>query len=157
MGSTIAWLGLSLLTTLASQQPEVAARSAFRSRQYQLDCLVVLHQANGQQKLMAEPTLTSIAGRPAEFVSGGSTSAGKPFGTVLSFLVDPTDTAKLRLQADLELSKHVGDGVVETIVRFQCDKLIEPGKTIRLKKKDPRHPDQCYRATFRLTEVRPPY
>jgi len=154
MASTFALLGLSLFTTLVSQQPEAVARSPFKNRQYQLDCQVFLHQADGKKTLMAEPRLCSIAGKPAEFVSGGTTCAGRPFGTVVAALLTPTGPDQVQLQADLELSKHVGDGVVATIVRFRCDRVVQPGKTIRLKKKDPRNPEQFYRASFQLTEVK---
>jgi hypothetical protein len=153
MESTIALLGLSLFTALATAQPQAIAHTPH----YQLDCQVFLHQADGRKKLLAEPHLSSIAGRPAQFVSGGTTGAGKPFGTVCSFLATPKGTNQVQLQADLELSKHVGDGVVETIVHFPCDREVELGKPIHLEKQDPRNPKQHYRATFRLTEVRPAY
>lgn len=155
MASTVALLGLSLFTTLVSQQPAAVARSPLIGRQFQLDCQVVLHRANGQPKLLADPHLCSLEGKPAQFVSGGETAAGIPFGTLFSFLATRIDPYQVRLQAEVELSKHVGAGVVETVVRFHCDKVVEPGKAIRLKKKDLRNPEQFYRATFRLTEVKP--
>lgn len=155
MGSTFVLLGLSLFTALAADQPEDVDRLTPKRRQYQIDCRVVLHRAVGQRQLLAEPHLVTIESRPASFMSGGETRTGKPFGTLLDFFVARIDRDKVHLKSAVELSRPDGVGDVETIVRFRCDKQVELGRTIRLKKKDPLNPDQFYRATFRVTEVQP--
>ncbi|MBL8793938.1 MAG: hypothetical protein JNM56_08535 [Planctomycetia bacterium] len=153
MTSSLALLGLSLLAALSVAQPENPGTAPRQKRQYQVHCQVILHQPNGKQQLVMEPTLCVADGRPAEYHSGGSTGDGKHFGTYFTCLVRCIDPTQVHLEAEAEWSKHIGGGKVETIVRFRCDQVVQPGTPIQFKQKDAKKPNQFYLATFWLQEM----
>lgn len=153
MASTLALLGMSLLAAFSAAQPENPGAAPRQNRQYQVFCQVILHRPDGKQQVVMEPILCTIDGRPAEYHSGGSTGDGKPFGTYLRCLVKYIDPAQVHLQAEAESSKHIGGGKVETIVRFRCDQVVQPGTSVQFKQKDAKKPEQFYQATFWLQEM----
>jgi len=71
----------------------------------------------GVAKILSEPTLTTVSGRPARIVSGGEIpfeqAAGlgatsiqfKPYGTIVDFVPIVQDTGKIRLEVRAEVSE----------------------------------------------------
>jgi Flp pilus assembly secretin CpaC len=93
--------------------------------QYQFDCVVTEYNKAGDSKVIAEPRLTTLGGKPAKFLSGGelAVTLGQgedakaeflDFGISAALMVRPLEEGKVRLDVTFQHSrpeKSTGDPI----------------------------------------------
>ncbi len=128
-------------------------------------------QQQGVVKLLAEPTLVTMSGRPATFVAGGEfavpTAVGvagisavstdfRAFGSIISFLPTVVDKDRVRLQVSPEFSQVNSDLSVNNVpglrtrtanTRWKCGKVKRWPSLVYWKKISPPTPQGTCRSS----------
>jgi len=98
--------------------PDKGFLAQFSSGSFALDAVLEAAKENGSAKVLAEPTLTTLSGQQAEFISGGEfpipvsdddgiTIEFKEFGVGVKFLPVVLDSGRLNLNLNVSVSELV--------------------------------------------------
>lgn len=96
-----------------------------------------------RRKMLAEPTIAAVSGRPFRFHSGGETKSGVAFGIRVNGQFDRTDAGAWQLALNLAVGEKVvtnkeADVELVTSEAIELRMVLEPGKTRRLHCAGPR-------------------
>jgi pilus assembly protein CpaC len=155
-GSLATVTGLTPLTNIVGSpngSPANSFLAIFTQRQVFFLFLQALRD-NSLAKLLAEPHLVTMSGKPAQFVSGGEQAVPQvsglggtagisfvPFGTTLNFLPIVLGNGKIYLEVEPEISAldaAAGASIAGTVVpgratqRVRTAVEIEPGQTLAI-------------------------
>lgn len=116
----------------------------FASESFFFNAILEASKENGSAKVLAEPTLTTLSGQHAEFISGGEfpipvsdedgiTIEFKEFGVGVKFLPVVLDADRINLNLNVSVSELVAANslVVETENTSGVDSLLVPALTKR--------------------------
>ncbi|MDX1368985.1 type II and III secretion system protein family protein [Pseudomonas sp.] len=132
----------SLLENLLS--PSTGFLAQFASESFLFDAILEASKDNGSAKILAEPTLTTLSGQQAEFISGGEfpipvsdddgiTIEFKEFGVGVKFLPTVLDSGRINLNLNVSVSELVAANslVVEAESTRGSSSLLVPALTKR--------------------------
>jgi Flp pilus assembly secretin CpaC len=131
MGMSVVW-GLLVAGAVASGGGQAGAKPE-APRQYQFDCRVTKSGSRGDKKVVGEPRLLTLGGRPASFLSGGEfvapAAAGKvqfiEFGFRATMNVLEAKGGKLLLDVTVaDIQPEAGKGA-HTRARTQSVRTVE--------------------------------
>jgi pilus assembly protein CpaC len=132
----------SLVENLLS--PSTGFLAKFASESFLFDAILEASKDNGSAKILAEPTLTTLTGQQAEFISGGEfpipvsdengiTIEFKEFGVGVKFLPTVLDSGRINLNLNVSVSELVAANslVVEAESTRGSSSLLVPALTKR--------------------------
>ncbi|WP_339460489.1 type II and III secretion system protein family protein [Pseudomonas sp. EA_105y_Pfl2_R69] len=132
----------SLANNLLSSSTGFLAQ--FASESFLFSAILEASKDNGSAKVLAEPTLTTLTGQQAEFISGGEfpipvadddgiTIEFKEFGVGVKFLPTVLDSGRINLNLNVSVSELVAANslVVETESTLGSSSLLVPALTKR--------------------------
>lgn len=132
----------SLVENLLS--PSTGFLAQFASESFLFDAILEASKDNGSAKILAEPTLTTLTGQQAEFISGGEfpipvsdedgiTIEFKEFGVGVKFLPTVLDSGRINLNLNVSVSELVEANslVVEADSTSGSSSLLVPALTKR--------------------------
>ncbi|QLC72163.1 type II and III secretion system protein family protein [Pseudomonas sp. LPB0260] len=117
--------------------PDKGFLAQFTSASFLLDAVLEAAKENGSAKVLAEPTLTTLTGQQAEFISGGEfpipvsdddgiTIEYKEFGVGVKFLPVVLDAERINLKLNVSVSELVAANslVVDTAAEAGASLLV---------------------------------
>lgn len=132
----------SLVDNLLS--PSTGFLAQFASESFLFDAILEASKDNGSAKILAEPTLTTLSGQQAEFISGGEfpipvsdddgiTIEFKEFGVGVKFLPVVLDSERINLNLNVSVSELVAANslIVEADSTSGSSSLLVPALTKR--------------------------
>lgn len=132
----------SLVDNLLS--PSTGFLAQFASESFLFDAVLEASKDNGSAKILAEPTLTTLSGQQAEFISGGEfpipvsdddgiTIEFKEFGVGVKFLPVVLDSERINLNLNVSVSELVAANslIVEADSTSGSSSLLVPALTKR--------------------------
>ncbi|MFZ3155687.1 type II and III secretion system protein family protein [Pseudomonas sp.] len=132
----------SLVENLLS--PSTGFLAQFASESFLFDAVLEASKDNGSAKILAEPTLTTLSGQQAEFISGGEfpipvsdddgiTIEFKEFGVGVKFLPVVLDSERINLNLNVSVSELVAANslIVEADSTSGSSSLLVPALTKR--------------------------
>lgn len=132
----------SLVENLLS--PSTGFLAQFASESFLFDAILEASKDNGSAKILAEPTLTTLSGQQAEFISGGEfpipvsdddgiTIEFKEFGVGVKFLPVVLDSERINLNLNVSVSELVAANslIVEADSTSGSSSLLVPALTKR--------------------------
>ncbi len=117
--------------------------TSFLSDDFLFDMSLNIAKENGLAKILAEPTLTTLTGQEAEFLSGGefpipvaqeegrTTIEFKEFGVGLNFLPVVLGDGVINLKVDISVSELVNNNTIFLGSEFAASTFIIPGLSKR--------------------------
>ncbi|MDM8349821.1 type II and III secretion system protein family protein [Pseudomonas sp. sp1636] len=124
--------------------PSTGFLAQFASESFLFDAILEASKDNGSAKILAEPTLTTLTGQQAEFISGGEfpipvsdddgiTIEFKEFGVGVKFLPTVLDSGRINLNLNVSVSELVAANslVVEADSIRGSSSLLVPALTKR--------------------------
>ncbi|RMH86343.1 type II and III secretion system protein family protein [Pseudomonas sp. AOB-7] len=124
--------------------PSTGFLASFASESFLFDAILEASKENGSAKVLAEPTLTTLTGQQAEFISGGEfpipvsdddgiTIEFKEFGVGVKFLPVVLDSERINLNLNVSVSELVEANslVVDTDSTSGASSLLVPALTKR--------------------------
>ena len=124
--------------------PSTGFLAQFASESFFFNAILEASKDNGSAKILAEPTLTTLTGQQAEFISGGEfpipvsdedgiTIEFKEFGVGVKFLPTVLDSGRINLNLNVSVSELVAANslVVEAESTTGSSSLLVPALTKR--------------------------